>query len=437
MTDFVVSPSDLSGATLDVPGDKSVSHRALMFGAIAEGTTRVKGLLAGEDCLATLDAVRSMGVDVERPDDTTAIVHGEGMHGLKAPQGDLNLGNSGTGMRLFAGLLSAQSFDTVLTGDASLTRRPMGRVITPLTMMGAEIGSREGLPPLTISGGRSLAAINYQQPMASAQVKSAILLAGLYARGETFITEPAVTRDHTERMLRAMGVQLSAEDNRVRMPGQQTLKAIDLHVPGDLSSAAFFMVAALLAKDCELLIREVGVNPTRVGIIEILRDMGGDIAVENPQLFGEEPVADIRVRSSALTGIDLAPDRVSLAIDEFPILFIAAAGAKGISRFGGLEELRVKESDRIASMVGGLRALGITANETPAGAEILGGDIGGGAVSSHGDHRIAMAFAVAGTRASAPVRILDVDPVATSFPGFAELLGSIGGDILLEDTAER
>ena len=437
MSDFVVSPSDLSGASLKVPGDKSVSHRSLMFGAIAEGTSRVEGLLAGEDCLATLAAVRSMGVEVERPDETTAIVHGKGLHGLNAPPGDLDLGNSGTGMRLFAGLLSAQAFDTILTGDASLTRRPMGRVITPLTMMGAEIGSREGMPPLRVTGGRSLAGINYQQPMASAQVKSAILLAGLYARGKTFITEPAVTRDHTERMLRAMGVQLSAEDNRVRMPGQQTLKAIDVHVPGDLSSAAFFIVAALLAKDCELLIRQVGVNPTRVGIIEILRDMGGDIGIENPQLFGEEPVADIRVRSSSLTGINVAPERVSLAIDEFPILFIAAAAAKGISRFAGLEELRVKESDRIASMVGGLRAIGITANETPAGAEILGGAIGGGTISSHGDHRIAMAFAVAGTRASAPVRIRDVDPVATSFPGFAELLRSTGGDIVFEDATDQ
>ena len=437
MADFVVSPSALSDASLEVPGDKSVSHRALMFGAIAEGTTRVEGLLAGEDCLATLDAVRSMGVDVERPDETTAIVYGQGMHGLKAPPGEIDLGNSGTGMRLFAGLLSAQAFDTVLTGDASLTRRPMGRVITPLTMMGAEIGSSEGTPPLSITGGRTLAGINYQQPMASAQVKSAVLLAGLYARGETFITEPAVSRDHTERMLRAMGVQLSAEENRLRMPGQQTLKAIEVYVPGDLSSAAFFMVAALLAKDCELVIRQVGVNPTRTGVIEILRDMGGDISIENPQLFGEEPVSDIRVRSSSLTGIDLTPDRVSLAIDEFPILFIAAAAAKGISRFAGLEELRVKESDRIASMVGGLRALGVTANETPAGAEILGGDIGGGTVGSHGDHRIAMAFAVAGTRASAPVRVRDVDPVATSFPGFAALLGSIDGDIVLEGATDQ
>ena len=433
MSDFVISPSAIAGAAIAVPGDKSISHRALMFGAIAEGTTRIDGMLTGEDCLATLAALQAMGVDIERPSDTSAVVHGVGMHGLSTPAGDLDLGNSGTAMRLFSGLLAAQSFPSVLTGDASLTGRPMGRVITPLTMMGAEIESDEGKPPLRIAGGRKLTGISYAQPMASAQVKSAILLAGLYARGETYVSEPAISRDHTERMLRAMGVQLSAEDQHVRMPGEQSLKAIDVQVPGDLSSAAFFIVATLIARDCELLIKGVGLNPSRVGVIEILRDMGADIQIENPALYGEEPVADLRVSSSQLKGIDVAPDRVSLAIDEFPILFIAAAAARGISRFGGLEELRVKESDRIASMVAGLRALGITANETPAGAEILGGEIGGGTVSSHGDHRIAMALAVAGTRATAPVRIRDVAPVATSFPGFAELMAGIGGDISLED----
>ncbi len=434
MTDFVISPSALSGGSISVPGDKSVSHRALMFGAIAEGTTRIEGLLAGEDCLATLAALQALGVSIERPTDTSAVVHGVGMHGLEAPGGDLDLGNSGTAMRLFAGLLAAQPFPSVLTGDASLTKRPMARVITPLSMMGADIASGDGKPPLRISGGAKLTGISYAQPMASAQVKSAILLAGLYARGETYISEPAVSRDHTERMLRAMGVRLSAEDQHVRMPGEQSLTALDVQVPGDLSSAAFFIVGALLAKDCELLLKNVGVNPTRVGIIEILRDMGADISIENPALYGEEPVADLRVRSSQLKGIDVAPERVSLAIDEFPILFIAAAGARGISRFGGLEELRVKESDRIASMVAGLRALGITANETAAGAEILGGEIGGGTVSSHGDHRIAMSFAVAGTRAAAPVRVRDVAPVATSFPGFAELFAGLGGEISAEDS---
>lgn len=429
MKDFRVTPSAVTGSDISVPGDKSISHRALMLGALADGDTRIEGLLVGEDCLATLGALEAMGVQIERPTETTARIRGVGLHGLRAPAEDLYLGNSGTGMRLFAGLLAGQSFSSVLTGDKSLSQRPMKRVITPLTMMGAEIGSREGLPPLRISGGRKLRGISYPLPVASAQVKSAVLLAGLYARGETVVTEPAVTRDHTERMLRSMGATLQTTEHGIRLAGGGSLTATGIEVPGDLSSASFFIVAALISDASNLIIRNVGVNPTRVGVIEILRDMGADISILNPRLCGEEPVADLQVRSSALHGIDVGAERVSLAIDEFPILFIAAAAAEGISRFSGLEELRVKESDRISAMVAGLKSLGITANDTPAGAEILGGAFQGGAVESCGDHRIAMSFAVAGMRAAGEVRIRDVAAVDTSFPGFAASFSAIGGSI--------
>lgn len=431
--DFRVAPSVLTSGNVDVPGDKSVSHRALMLGAIANGTSEVSGLLVGDDCLATMRAVQAMGIDVERPAPTTVIVHGKGMHGLRAPAGNLDLGNSGTGMRLFTGLLSGQSFDSTLVGDRSLSSRPMKRVIKPLEMMGAEIDCDSGTPPLKIHGDRRLKGINYALPVATAQVKSAILLAGIYASGETFITEPAVTRDHTERMLRAMGATLTADDLHIHMAGHQELEAMDVAVPGDLSSAAFLIVAALLSDRAEILVRNVGVNPTRTGVIEILRDMGADIRIEGASMLGEEPVADLRVRASALQPIDLGPERVSLAIDEFPILFIAAAAADGVSRFSGLEELRVKESDRIASMVQGLRELGITANETEDGAEIQGGEFGGGTIDSADDHRIAMSFAIAATRSASPVVIQDVDNVDTSFPGFTTCLRSIGVDISTED----
>lgn len=424
--DFLVKPAAAVGGTVAVPGDKSISHRALMLGAIADGESEVSGLLVGEDCLATLRALQAMGVSIDRPDATTARIHGVGLTGLKAPGGDLDLGNSGTGMRLFAGLLSGQSFDVRLCGDASLSQRPMKRVITPLTMMGASIDSDQGMPPLAIHGGRRLRGIEYKLPVASAQVKSAIVLAGLYASGETMVTEPAVTRDHTERMLRSMGVQMSAEDSRIRLRGKQRLKAGAVAVPGDLSSAAFLILAALIAPDAELEIRNVGVNPTRTGVIDILRQMGADIRLSQPKMLGEEPVADLTVRSSSLQAVDVAPDQVSLAIDEFPVLFVAAAAAQGISRFSGLAELRVKESDRIAAMVRGLRELGITANETADGAEILGGQFGGGRVDSCGDHRIAMAFAVAAGAASDDVCIADVDAVDTSFPGFEDCVASVG-----------
>jgi len=429
MRDFLVTPSVAASSEITVPGDKSISHRALMLGAVASGNTEIDGLLVGEDCLATLGAMEAMGVTIERPSQTSAVVHGVGMDGLSAPNGDLDLGNSGTGMRLLAGLLCGQSFDSRLRGDGSLSRRPMKRIITPLTMMGARIDSHEGMPPLEIEGGHRLSGINYPLPVASAQVKSAVLLAGLYARGETVVVEPAVTRDHTERMLKTLGAVIDASDGRVRLAGQQTLTGARIEVPGDLSSAAFFIVAGLISENCELVLKNVGVNPTRTGVIEILREMGADIEVRSPRMCGEEPAADLVVRSSRLEAISLPADKVSLAIDEFPILFVAAAAAEGISRFSGLEELRVKESDRVDAMVQGLRALGVTANETAEGAEILGGDFTGGDVDSRGDHRIAMALAVAGMRASGAVRIRDVDAVDTSFPGFADLFTSVGGSL--------
>lgn len=414
---------------MTVPGDKSISHRALMLGAIADGPCSITGFLAGDDCLATLGALRAMGIEIDRQGATSLTVHGTGMQGLESPAGKLDLGNSGTGMRLFTGLLSAQPFTCVLTGDESLTRRPMGRVIAPLVRMGAHIDSYDGMPPLTVYGGRRLSGIVYELPVASAQVKSAVLLAALYANGDTVVIEPAPTRDHTERMLQAMGIELESEDGRIHIKGRQTVRPADVQVPADLSSAAFFVLAALLAPDCELVIEGVGVNPTRTGFIGILRAMGGDIRLENPQFLGQEPVADIRVRSSDLQGIQVDPVLVSLAIDEFPVLFVAAAAARGSSRFDGIGELRVKESDRIGAMASGLRQLGIRVDEAADGAVVHGGNLTGGTVESCGDHRIAMSLAIAGTIAGSAVRILHTDTVNTSFPGFVECLSSLGADI--------
>ena len=434
MAHLLVNPSSLRGSTLRVPGDKSISHRALMLAAIAEGESRIDNFLNGADCLATSAALRAMGVDILEQDATTVCVRGAGLAGLEPPALPLDLGNSGTGMRLFAGLLAGQAFDSVLTGDASLSRRPMGRVIEPLSRMGASIDSREGLPPLGIHGRQALRRIEYALPVASAQVKSAILLASLYAEGTCEITEPATTRDHTERMLESMGVSLEYGEGRIHLAGRSVLRARDIEVPGDLSSAAFVMLAALLARDCEALIENVGVNPTRTGVIGILSQMGADIRIENPRLAGREPVADIRVTSSRLTGIDVDRSLVSLAIDEFPVLFVAAAFARGSTRFSGISELRVKESDRIGAMANGLRRLGIVVEETPDGALVHGGEPGGGVVESYDDHRIAMSFAVAGTAATGPVTVRNTDNIETSFPGFSDCLRALGADVTdLED----
>ncbi|MEQ8205419.1 MAG: 3-phosphoshikimate 1-carboxyvinyltransferase, partial [Woeseia sp.] len=411
-------------------GDKSISHRALMFGAIAEGQTRASGFLNGEDCLATLAALRSLGVTIEESADRSVVVTGVGLHGLSAPAADLDLGNSGTAMRLFCGLLAGQSFSSTLVGDTSLSGRPMGRVVEPLTRMGAEIHSVGGRPPLQIHGGHKLAGIDYAMPVASAQVKSAVLLAGLYASGTTSVHEPAVSRDHTERMLTAMGATVHRDADRVTVLPGSALRGIDIVVPGDLSSATFPMLAALIANDSCVMLENVGVNPSRAGVITILRQMGADIRLHNERRCGDEPVADLEVRSSRLRAITLDPALVPLAIDEFPALFVAAACAEGTTEFSGLAELRVKESDRISAMADGLRVLGVSLEEQPDGIRITGGPLGSGTVQSSSDHRIAMAFAVAASRASDTVRIEDVANVNTSFPGFMENLQSLGVDIM-------
>jgi 3-phosphoshikimate 1-carboxyvinyltransferase len=410
-----------------VPGDKSISHRSIMLGALATGETRIRGFLEGEDALATLEAFRAMGVVIEGPREGEVVVHGVGMRGLRAPDGPLYLGNSGTSMRLLCGLLSGQAFDVELSGDESLSRRPMERVAAPLRLMGAHIDTGEGgVTPVLIRGGQRLQGIDYVLPMASAQVKSCVLLAGLYADGETVVREPAPTRDHTERMLRGFGYPVQVDALRSGLRGGGELRATDIDVPGDISSAAFFLVAASIAPDSELTLQHVGVNPTRTGVIDILRLMGADIAVLNRREVGGEPVADLRVRSAPLRGIAIPPELVPLAIDEFPVLFIAAACAEGETVLRGAEEFRVKESDRIQVMADGLQALGVAARPTPDGMLITGGALGGGVVRSHGDHRIAMAFAVAGLRASGSIAIEDCANVATSFPGFVELAGSVG-----------
>jgi len=409
-----------------VPGDKSISHRALMLGAVASGTTSVSGFLAGEDCLATANALRMLGVPIEQLEATEIRIHGEGMHSWRAPGQALDLGNSGTAMRLFAGLLCGLPFDCELTGDASLNRRPMERVIKPLTMMGARIASDAGRPPLLITGGQKLAGIVYRLPVASAQVKSAILLAGLHASGDIAVIEPAVTRDHTERMLRSMGAEVRQGETQIQMRGGQRLSGIEVDVPADLSSAAFVILAATISDGAELLIPGVGVNPTRTGVIDILLEMGADISLDNVRLNGEEPVADLTVRAAALQGVNVDPAKVSLAIDEFPVLFIAAACAEGRTTFSGIGELRVKESDRISAMADGLRALSVPVDETDDGAVVHGGKIYGGNINSHGDHRIAMSFAIAATVAKWPITISDTDNVDTSFPGFVDCLRSMG-----------
>lgn len=426
---FLIQPSPINDAIVTVPGDKSISHRAIMLGSVAEGRTEVSGFLAGDDCLATMEAFRRMGVGIDQPAPTELVIHGVGLHGLRAPVENIDLGNSGTAMRLLAGLLAGQEFTVTLTGDESLSGRPMQRIITPLAQMGAAIESRDGKPPLRIRGNQQLAAIDYDLPVASAQVKSAILLAGLYANGETTVREPAVTRDHTERMLTALGADVEVAAGRVALPAPQTLRGCNIQVPADLSSAAFVILAGLLAKRSELLIRHVGVNPTRTGVIDILQAMGAKITLENSQVFGQEPVADIRVRSSSLQGIVVDPALVSLAIDEFPLLFVAAAAAKGTTVFSGLGELRVKESDRIAAMANGLQALGIEVEESADGAVVHGGHFRAGDVRSFGDHRVAMALAVAATVATGPVTVQDVASVETSFPGFDQCLRGIGADI--------
>ncbi len=424
---FRVQPGGALQGRLRVPGDKSISHRAVMLGALAEGVSEVTGFLEGEDCLATIAAFRAMGVKIEGPENGHVRIHGVGLHGLMPAREPIDLGNSGTSMRLLCGLLAGQPFDTVLTGDESLRRRPMARVAEPLRVMGAHVETTEGgRPPLTIRGTRMLHGIDYTMPVASAQVKSALLLAGLYAHGYTCVVEPAPTRDHTERMLTGLGFLVERVDNQVCVQGGGHLAAADVEVPADISSAAFFLVGATIAPGSDLVLEHVGVNPTRTGVIQILRRMGADITLENERDVGGEPVADLHVRSAPLKGIEIPEELVPLAIDEFPALFVAAACAEGRTVLTGAGELRVKESDRIQVMADGLQRLGVHAEATADGMVIQGGVIQGGSVESHGDHRIAMAFAMAALCAEGAITIAECDNVATSFPGFTALASGAG-----------
>lgn len=424
--DWCSQPAQPLRGSVRVPGDKSVSHRALMLAAIAEGDSRIRGFLEGGDTLATAAVLAQLGVRIEAPSAGERLVHGVGLHGLRGSPQPLDCGNAGTGMRLLAGLLAGQAFDSTLMGDASLSKRPMRRVTDPLASMGARIDTRDGLPPLHVHGGQSLRGIRYALPVASAQVKSALLLAGLYATGQTDIFEPHPTRDYTERMLAAFGWPIEFEPGRARLQGGHVLRAIDVEVPADFSSAAFFLVAASIVPGSALKLPAVGLNPRRTGLLQALRLMGADITIENQRESGGEPVGDLAVRYAPLHGIELPEAWVPDMIDEFPALFVAAAVASGSTVVRGAAELRVKESDRIATMAAGLRTLGAAIEETPDGAIIQGGKLGAGSVDSHLDHRIAMSFAVAGLVAGGPVRINDCSHVATSFPGFVELANGCG-----------
>ncbi|MGD9601297.1 MAG: 3-phosphoshikimate 1-carboxyvinyltransferase [Gammaproteobacteria bacterium] len=424
---LVARPGGTLRGTLRVPGDKSISHRSVMLGALAEGMTEVRDCLMGEDVRATIGALRAMGVRIDELEDGRLLcVHGVGLRGLMPPSTVLDCGNSGTSMRLLCGIIAGAGLGATLTGDASLRRRPMRRVTDPLGAMGATIVTADGgTPPLTIRAGARVRAIDFTLPVASAQVKSAVLLAGLFADGTTCVTEPAPTRDHTERMLRGFGVNVTQDGPRACVRGGQRLRATTIRVPADISSAAFFLVGAALAGE-PLTLEAVGVNPTRTGVLEILRLMGADLVCGNPREIGGEPVADITVRPAPLHGVDVPPALVPLAIDEFPALFVAAAAARGRTRVTGAEELRHKESDRIETMATGLRALGVRVNTLPDGIEIDGGPMGGGVIESHGDHRIAMAFAMASLRARAPITIHGCAAIATSFPGFVTLARTAG-----------
>lgn len=423
---FVQSGGELQGR-LRVPGDKSISHRALLLGAVAEGEAHIANFLDSADCRATLTALKALGVKIDQAGESELTVHGAGFESLRPSEQQLDCGNSGTGMRLLAGMLAGQPFQSVLTGDASLRQRPMQRIIEPLSRMGVVIESDNGRAPLTIHGSRPLTALVHEMPVASAQVKSALLLAGLQAEGETWLHEPATSRDHTERMLAAFSCECLRKNDWLGIRGGTPLQATDIAIPGDLSSAAFFLAGAAMTPGAQITLESVGVNPTRNGIITLLRKMGADILLQNTALLGNEPVADIQVRGSVLQGISISSDTVALAIDELPVLMIAAACAKGVTRLRGAAELRVKESDRLQAIADGLRCLGVTVELWDDGMDVTGAEgFCGGEVDSYGDHRIAMAFAMAGLRSSAPIRIRDCHNVETSFPGFASLARSAG-----------
>jgi 3-phosphoshikimate 1-carboxyvinyltransferase len=422
-----IAPVAALRGEVTIPGDKSISHRSIMLGSLAEGTTRVEGFLTGEDNLSTLQAFESMGISIRRTGETSLQIEGRGLDGLQEPEDVIDCGNSGTTMRLMTGLLAGQKFFSVLTGDQYLRRRPMKRVVGPLTRMGARISGRRGgeLAPLAIQGSL-LQPVSYDSPVASAQVKSALLLAGLYAEGETTVREPHLSRDHSERMLQWFGADLRTFDGGVTINGRPRLRGKDVRIPGDISSAAFFMVAGLVTPGSELLIRNVGINPSRSGIIDILRAMGGSLELLDRRNPSGEPVADILVRTSALQGIDIGGELVPRAIDEFPVISVAAALAEGTTTIRDARELRVKETDRIAAMTAALNELGASVEAQDDGMTITGCErLQGGRVESRGDHRIAMSLAVAALNSAAPVSIVDTDCTETSFPGFWETLAGV------------
>ncbi len=434
MKTFIVTPTEIIVGTVSVTGDKSISHRALMFGAIAEGQTKIEGLLKSEDVLSTLKAIKELGVEVFEENEKI-IIQGRGLFSLNAPKKILDLGNSGTSIRLLSGILAAQNFDSTLTGDSSLQKRPMRRILDPLQKMTADIkASNDDTAPIFIKGiQHSLKAINYQSEIASAQIKSCFLLAALYADGESSYRENALSRDHTERMLTTFDYPFEKNNLTIKITGKQRLKATTVYVPGDFSSAAFFIVAATIVPNSNITIKHVGVNPTRTGLLTILQKMGANIHLENQRMLGGEPVADIHVRSAKLTGINIPIEFIPQTIDEFPILFIAAACASGKTILRGAEELRFKESDRISAMLKGLKILGISVEEFSDGAVIVGGAFTGGVIDSADDHRIAMAFAIAGTIASGPIQILRCDNVATSFPEFSTIAKQLNINIQVHE----
>lgn len=437
MQRFEIQPGGTLRGNVRVAGDKSISHRSVMFGSLAEGITRISDLLEGEDVLATIGAFRAMGVRIAGTKGDYEIT-GVGLRGLKQPGQVLDMGNSGTACRLLAGILAGQPWQATMSGDNSLNGRPMGRIIKPLSDMGATIASADGCPPLTVGGHKNtFSAISYEMPIASAQVKSAILLAGLYADGTTRVREPRPTRDHTERMLNGFGYLVETSDQWISLRGGGRLIATDITVPSDLSSATFFLLAAAISEDAALTLPGVGINPTRSGVLDILKRMGASISLRNPRDVGGEPVADIEISSSPLRGVEIDAHDVALAVDEIPSIAVAAACAEGVTNIRGAEELRVKESDRIATTVAGLQALGVDVDEHPDGMTIRGGKLRSGSVDSHGDHRIAMAFAMAGNRAQGPVTVDNTDCVATSFPGFDALARSIGLSVKVETSPGR
>ena len=431
MANFIASPGDFLRGSIKVPGDKSISHRSIMLGSIANGVTNVSGFLEGEDTLATLNAFKDMGVMIER-EGSNVVINGVGMNGLRPSLKPLKLGNSGTSIRLMTGLLSAQSFDSILCGDESLSKRPMARIIDPLSEMGAIIKSSNSMPPLSISGNQKLSALKYTLPVASAQIKSCLLLAGLYADGETCITENATTRDHTERMLKGFGYQVTSSSGQVSLTGGGQLQACNIEVPSDISSAAFFIVAASIANNADITLEAVNINPTRTGVIEILKLMGASIELNNQREEAGELVSDIRVCSSSLKGITIPEELVPLAIDEFPAIFIAASCANGETLLTGARELRVKESDRIQVMSDGLSSIGIKNEVLVDGIRIKGGEFQKqtSIIKSHYDHRISMAFAIASVRSNYELDIEGVDNVQTSFPNFVELANQVGLNLI-------